>query len=97
MDHHIRFVENQGNTWTVCNCDWESTAHPNDPDGREAARLESCRHLARVLRFGAVTISGDEYLVPRQPGMGCGQGSDGAPCSPAYLCPACIALLQAQA
>lgn len=25
-----------------------------------------------------------------QPGQGCGLGSDGQPCSPAYLCPACI-------
>lgn len=27
------------------------------------------------------------------PGLGCGTGSDGAPCSPAYLCPDCIQLL----
>jgi hypothetical protein len=27
------------------------------------------------------------------PGTGCGTGSDGAACSPAYLCPACIQLL----
>ena len=30
------------------------------------------------------------------PGAGCGKGSDGQPCSPAYLCPACIDLLLAQ-
>jgi hypothetical protein len=28
-----------------------------------------------------------------EPGKGCGTGSDGSPCSPAYLCPACIDLL----
>lgn len=30
----------------------------------------------------------------RQPGVGCGVGSDGHPCSPAYLCPACIAVVR---
>lgn len=31
------------------------------------------------------------------PGEGCGTGSDGHPCSPAYLCPSCIQQLLEQA
>lgn len=34
-----------------------------------------------------------ERIIIVKPGEGCGEGSDGAPCTPAYLCPACIRLL----
>lgn len=59
--HYIRAVEGPQLTQYVCSCSWESTARKD----AEKARLESCRHLARVLRFGSVTIGGDHYLVPK--------------------------------
>lgn len=39
----------------------------------------------------------DEPCPAIEPGAGCGTGSDGLPCSPAYLCPSCTALLIASA
>lgn len=37
----------------------------------------------------------DALAVEHAAGDGCGTGSDGFPCSPAYLCPACVAQLLA--
>jgi hypothetical protein len=39
------------------------------------------------------TFANTTPAVKVEPGMGCGIGSDGAACSPAYLCPDCIDLL----
>lgn len=61
MRHDIRVEPRHELTSYACSCGWESVARKD----AEQARLESCRHLARVLRFGSVTIGGDAYLVPK--------------------------------
>jgi len=61
--HYIRITTDEAGTYSACTCQWRGTTQPVGQ--AEAARLESCQHLARVLRFGSVTIGGDHYLVPQ--------------------------------
>lgn len=49
--------------------------------------------LAELLALIAEPAAEVAEVATVEPGAGCGTGSDGQACSPAYLCPACIDLL----